>query len=125
MSGEKSCNSYISATKKACSGNNNGYIYALVDLPQKGTVEMLSYSEDKKYYLNDKNVQYIGVTNNPISRFQAHRTKKGKKVGMVIFDEARNPAEGKYLESKAIYNFCELKGKGPKLQKGHDTWAGA
>ncbi len=117
--------SYLRGTKKACNGNNNGYIYALVDLPEKGNVEMLTYSEDKKYYLNDKNVQYIGVTNNPISRFQGHRTKKGKKIGMVIFDEAENPAEGKFKEAKAIYNFCEAKGKGPKLQKGHDTWAGA
>ncbi len=44
---------------------------------------------------------------------------------MVIFDEAENPAEGKMKEAKAIYNFCSQKGKGPKWQKGHDTWAGA
>ena len=46
-------------------------------------------------------------------------------MGMVIFDKARNPAEGKMKEAQAIYNFCEVKGKGPQWQKGHDTWAGA
>ena len=116
--------SYLLETRKSCNGNNNGYIYALVKLPETGTSEMLSYSEDTEYYLN-KEVQYIGVTNNPIGRFQGHRTKKGKKVGMVIFDEAKNPAEGKFKEAQAIYKFCEANGRGPKLQKGHDVWAGA
>ena len=81
--------------------------------------------EDKNYYLNNDSVKYIGVTNNPISRFQSHRCKKGKKMGMVIFDEADSPAEGKMKEANAIYNYCEVKGKGPRWQKGHDTWAGA
>ena len=44
---------------------------------------------------------------------------------MVIFDEADSPAEGKMKEANAIYNYCEVKGKGPRWQKGHDTWAGA
>ena len=46
-------------------------------------------------------------------------------VARRIFDEADNPAEGKMKEAQAIYNFCEVKGKGPRWQKGHDTWAGA
>ena len=118
--------SYIAGTKKSCNGNKNGYIYALVRVNKKDAcIDMVSYSDNKEYYLNNDSVKYIGVTNNPISRFQAHRSKKGKKMGMVIFDEAKNPAEGKMLEAKAIYNFCETKGKGPKWQKGHDTWAGA
>ena len=117
--------SYLLETRKSCNGNNNGYIYALVKLPETGTSEMLSYSEDKEYYLNNDSVRYIGCTNNPISRFQSHRCKKGKKMGMVIFDQADSPAEGKMKEAQAIYNFCEVKGKGPKWQKGHDTWAGA
>ena len=32
---------------------------------------------------------------------------------------------GKFKEAQSIYNFCSQKGKGPKWQKGHDTWAGA
>ena len=118
--------SYISSTKKQCNGNPNGYVYALVRVQKKDNcVDMLSYSDDKEYYLNNEHVKYIGVTNNPIGRFQGHRTEKGKKIGMVIFDEAKNPAEGKKKEADAIYNFCEIKGQGPAYQKGHDTWAGA
>ena len=118
--------SYIAGTKKSCNGNSNGYIYALVRVDKRDAcVDMLSYSDDTEYYLSNDSVKYIGVTNNPISRFQSHRCKKGKKMGMVIFDEAENPAEGKFKEAQAIYNFCSQKGKGPKWQKGHDTWAGA
>ena len=119
--------SYINGSKRACNGNRHGYIYALVRVSKKDAcVDMLTYQlEDNKFYLNNEFVKYIGVTNNPIARFQAHRLKKGKKMGMVIFDKARNPAEGKMKEAQAIYNFCEVKGKGPKWQKGHDTWAGA
>jgi hypothetical protein len=126
MSGEKTCNSYVSATKRACSGNKNGFIYALVRVNKKDAcVEMLSYSEDKDFYLNENSVRYIGVTNNPIARFQAHRCKKGHKMGMVVFDNAESPDEGKMIEANAIYNFCQTFGTGPKWQKGHDTWAGA
>ena len=123
---------YIEQTRKDCNGNQNGFLYALVKLdeePKYGN-PILSYSDDTQFHLNEK-IEYIGITNNPIARLQAHRQKsrsgksKGRKIGMVVFDEADNPAEGKYLESKAIYNFCELNGQGPKLQKGHDTWAGA
>jgi len=118
--------SYLTGTLNKCKGNPNGFIYALVRIHKKDAcIDMISYSDNKQYYLENDSVKYIGVTNNPISRFQAHRTKKGKKMGMVIFDQAENPAMGKYLEAKAIYNFCEAKGKGPKWQKGHDTWAGA
>ena len=118
--------SYINGSKKDCNGNKHGYIYALVRVNKKDAcVDMLSYSEDKEYYLNNDSVRYIGCTNNPISRFQSHRCKKGKKMGMVIFDEAKTPHVGKMKESIAISNYCTIKGKGPKWQKGHDTWAGA
>ena len=118
--------SYLTGTLNKCKGNPNGFIYALVRIHKKDAcIDMISYSDNKQYYLENDSVKYIGVTNNPISRFQAHRTKKGKKMGMVIFDQAENPAKGKMLEAKAIYNFCSVKGKGPKWQKGHDTWAGA
>ena len=118
--------SYITTTKKQCNGNPNGYVYALVRVHKKDNcVDMLSYSDDKEYYWNNNSVKYIGVTNNPIARFQGHRTVKGKKMGMVIFDEAKNPAEGKFKEAQAIFNFCDVKGKGPAWQRGHDTWAGA
>ena len=74
--------SYIAGTKKGCNGNPNGYLYALVRVHKKDAcVDMLSYSEDKEFYLNNDSVKYIGVTNNPISRFQSHRCKKGKKNG--------------------------------------------
>tara|TARA_Y100001963_G_C6440885_1_gene291324 strand:+ start:40 stop:399 length:360 start_codon:yes stop_codon:yes gene_type:complete len=118
--------SYINGTKKNCNGNTNGYIYALVRVHKKDAcVDMISYSEDKEFYLNDEHVKYIGTTNNPVSRFQSHRIGKGKKIGMVIFDEADSPAEGKMKEAQAIYNYCETMGKGPSYQKGHDTWSGA
>ena len=117
---------YIAETRRECGGNLHGYIYALVKINEsKPESFMLSYSDDKEFYLNEKSVQYIGVTNNPIARFQAHRTEKDKKIGMVIFDEAKNPAEGKMLEATAIYNYCQTKGKGTTFQKGHDTWSGA
>ena len=124
---------YIETTRKQCNGNLNGYLYALVKLseePKYGN-PVLSYSDDKDFHLNEKSVQYIGITNNPIARLQAHRIKtktgksKSRKIGMVIFNEAKNPAEGKMLESVAIYNYCEAKGYGPEFQSGHDTWAGA
>ena len=118
--------SYINNTKKECNGNPNGFIYALVRVHKKDNcIDMLSYSDDKEYYLNNDSVKYIGVTNNPISRFQAHRSVKGKKMGMVIFDNAESPDEGKMIEANSIYNYCQTFGKGPKWQKGHDTWAGA
>ncbi len=121
---------YMTGTKKACNGNENGCIYALVRVDKKKSSnvmsgELLDYSEDKEFYLNNNYVKYIGTTNNPIARLQNHRFKKGKKLGMVIFDTAENPAEGKMKEALAIYNYCEVKGKGPAWQKGHDTWAGA
>ena len=112
------------ANIESCKGNDKGFIYFLVDLEESSKWDYLDWNGSKDGHLK-ADVKYIGVTSNPISRFQAHRSVKGKKMGMVIFDEAENPAEGKMLEAKAIYNFCELKGKGPKWQKGHDTWAGA
>ena len=118
--------SYINDTKKDCNGNANGYIYALVRVNKKDAcVEMLDYSDDKEFYLNNDSVRYIGMTNNPVGRFQAHRTEKGKKMGMVVFDEADFAHDGKAKEANAISKYCFAKGKGPKWQKGHDTWAGA
>ena len=121
---------YQTGTKVACNGNLNGYIYALVRVPKNVakktmTAELLTYSEDKEYYLNNDAVKYVGTTNNPVARLQAHGHEKGRKMGMVIFDEAKNPSEGKMKEALAIYNYCEVKGKGPAWQKGHDTWSGA
>ena len=46
--------SYIGNTRKDCNGNPNGYIYALVRVHKKdNSVDMISYSEDKEYYLNN------------------------------------------------------------------------
>ena len=126
---------YIETTRKQCNGNLNGYLYALVKLseePKYGN-PVLSYSDDKDFHLNEKSVQYIGITNNPIARLQAHRIKskgqygksKGRKIAMVIFKEAEEPAEGKMYESVAIYDYFKKYGKGPRLQSGHNTWAGA
>ena len=116
---------YIAKTKKECNGNKNGFIYALVRVHKKDNcIDMVSYSDDKEYYLNN-DIKYIGLTNNPISRFQAHRTTKGKKMGMVIFDECEESHEGKAKESVSISKYCFKFGKGPKWQKGHDTYAGA
>tara|TARA_R100001510_G_C7578166_1_gene152150 strand:+ start:272 stop:640 length:369 start_codon:yes stop_codon:yes gene_type:complete len=121
--------SWMSNTRSACNGNTNGYIYALVRMNKRqmpdGSADLLTRSEDPKFYLNNEFVKYIGCTNNPISRLQSHRHKKGKKIGMVIFGEAETPAEGKMMEAEAIYNYCKIKGEGPAYQKGHDTWAGA
>ena len=87
---------------------------------------VFDYSDDKNYHLNN-DIVYIGITNNPVQRLNGHRCDKGKskKIGMVIFNEAKSPTQGKMLEAEAIYNYCEVKGHGPKFQKGHDTWAGA
>ena len=43
---------------------------------------------------------------------------------MVIFDQAKNPAEGKMKESVAIFKLVEKFGK-CGWQKGAETWAGA
>ncbi len=46
--------SYIAGTKKSCNGNTNGFIYALVRVNKKDAcVDMLSYSDDTEYYLNN------------------------------------------------------------------------
>ena len=111
------------ANKKACSKNDKGFIYALVDLDEKATWDLIEYSDDKEYYLNNK-VSYVGLSSNPIERFGDHRTNKGKKIGMVIFDQAKNPAEGKMKESIAIFKLVEKFGK-CGWQKGAETWAGA
>ena len=125
---------YIETTRKQCNGNLNGFLYALVGLseePKYGN-PVLSYSTDENYHLNEQ-IEYIGITNNPIARLQAHRIKskgqygksKGRKIAMVIFKEAEEPAEGKMYESVAIYDYFKKYGKGPRLQSGHNTWAGA
>ena len=51
--------SYIAGTKKSCNGNTNGFIYALVRVNKKDAcVDMLSYSDDKEYYLNNDCLLY-------------------------------------------------------------------
>jgi len=116
---------WISKTRVACKGNNNGYLYALISIG-KNNGNVFDYSDDKNYHLNN-DIEYIGITNNPVQRLNGHRCDKGKskRIGMVIFNEAKSPTEGKMLEAEAIYNYCEAKGHGPRFQKGHDTWAGA
>jgi len=116
---------WISKTREACKGNNNGYLYALINIG-KNDGNVFDYSDDKNYHLNN-DIVYIGITNNPVSRLNAHRCDKhkSKRIGMVIFDEPKEPTEGKMMEATAIYNYCKTKGHGPSLQKGHDTWAGA
>ena len=116
---------WVTKTREACNGNINGYLYALVNLDDK-VPNVLSWSFDKNFHLNN-DILYIGITNNPLQRLNAHRCDphKSKKIGMVLFDEPSEPTEGKMMEATAIYNYCKAKGHGPELQKGHDTWAGA
>ena len=50
--------SYINGTKRNCNGNINGYVYALVRVNKKDAcVDMLSYSDDKEFYLNNDSVK--------------------------------------------------------------------
>ena len=52
--------SYVNDTKEDCNGNSNGFIYALVRVHKKDNcIDMLSYSDDKEYYLNNDSVKYI------------------------------------------------------------------
>tara|TARA_R110002020_G_C16054146_1_gene754840 strand:+ start:366 stop:728 length:363 start_codon:yes stop_codon:yes gene_type:complete len=114
------------ANIQSCKANDKGYIYALVDLDEPSKWDMISYDDNKEAHLKE-NVRYIGVTSNPVERFCDHRCDKtkSKQIGMVIFDEAKHPAEGKAKEGTAIWQYIQKYGKGPKYQKGDDTWAGA
>ena len=119
---------YLSETSKACVGNPNGFLYALIEMKNKKSKgdPFFDWSDDVKYHLNN-DISYIGITNNPIKRYSDHTMdcNKGKKIGMIIFDTAETPYEGKKKEGDAIYDYCLAFGQGPKFQKGHDTWAGA
>jgi len=118
---------WLTATKEACAGNLNGYLYALIKIEEESTVPLLDYSEDTQYHLNN-HIEYIGITNNPIARLADHklpRAKDTKKIGMMLFGFPENPAEGKMMEATAIHNYCLIKGKSPNWQKGTETWSGA
>ena len=111
---------------ESCRQNDKGFLYALVDLKDASTIFEIDYSEDKKYHLNN-DIDYIGITSNPFERFAQHRSRKSRKIGMVIFNktETKYPeAELKALESDAIFDYCMEKGT-PKWQKGASTFSGA
>ena len=114
------------ANIESCKGNDKGFIYVLVDLQESSKWDYLDFTSKKDAHLN-KDVRYIGVTSNPVERFCDHRCDKtkSKKIGMIIFDEASHPAEGKAKEGHAIWQYIQKFGKGPKYQKGETTWAGA
>tara|TARA_R110002020_G_scaffold313702_1_gene528926 strand:+ start:495 stop:857 length:363 start_codon:yes stop_codon:yes gene_type:complete len=109
---------YQTQSIRKCNGNRNGYVYALIPV-EDDSEPILSHSEDTLFYVNEPNVAYIGITNNPLDRLRSHRKKcnKGKKIGMVIFNEAEHPAEATMLESTALYNYYTIKGKSPQLNK--------
>jgi|TARA_Y100000310_G_scaffold265388_1_gene276422 hypothetical protein len=108
----------------ACNGNKKGFIYALVSVRDDSKLSFITFEENAEYY-KSWDVVYIGLTNNPMARFAKHRSTKSKKIGMVIFDTADSPAEGKYKEAKAIYRFIQKWGESPKFQAGDKTYAGA
>ena len=41
---------WISKTREACQGNNNGYLYALISIG-KNNGNVFDYSDDKNYHL--------------------------------------------------------------------------
>ena len=43
---------WISKTREACQGNNNGYLYALISIG-KNNGNVFDYSDDKNYHLNN------------------------------------------------------------------------
>ena len=110
----------------ACRNNDKGFLYALVDLELGSTWDTIDYSEDNKYHLNNE-IQYIGITSNLMERYQQHRVRKSKRIGMVVFNQTKTDypeAELKALESDAILEYC-LKNGTPKWQKGASTFSGA
>ena len=107
-----------------CNGNKTGFVYALVSIRDESELSFITFEDNTNYY-KSWDVIYIGLTNNPVARFAKHRSEKSKKIGMVIFDSAKSPAEGKYKEAKAIYRFIQKWGESPKFQAGDQTYAGA
>tara|TARA_B100001094_G_scaffold261205_1_gene261931 strand:+ start:383 stop:763 length:381 start_codon:yes stop_codon:yes gene_type:complete len=113
---------------EACADNNKGYLYALVDMKEdmSGNGLAVAYSEDKEFYLNNE-ISYIGMSSNPFQRYQAHKVKKSRKIGMILFNETKSnypEAELKAMEAEAIFKYSVAKGT-PKWQKGSKTFSGA
>jgi hypothetical protein len=112
-----------------CYNNDKAFIYRLVKIngnfkeaynPDWHMIDL----EVGNVHLN-KYTQYIGLTSNPIKRAQYHRTTKGENLIMQIFAIAGSPAEAKYLEAKAIFEFEEKFGSVPEFNIGGDSYAGA
>ena len=112
-----------------CYNNDKAFIYRLVKIngnfkeaynPDWHMIDL----EVGNVHLN-KYTQYIGLTSNPIKRAQYHRTTKGENLIMQIFAIAGSPAEAKYLEAKAIFEFEEKFGSVPEFNVGGDSYAGA
>ena len=114
--------------EKACVGNGAGYVYALIEIDEKSSFEQLSYAIDDPDFLKNNEVAYIGETSNPWQRFGTHRTKKSRKIGMVIIDESNSDfpvPEIQMKENQAMFNYALAHGKLPKWNKGGTTFAGA
>ena len=112
--------------EKACKGNGAGFVYALVEIDDKASFEQISYADPD--FIKHNEVAYIGETSNPWQRFGTHRTKKSRKIGMVIIDESDSDfpvPEIQMKENKAMYNYALAHGKLPKWNKGGLTFAGA
>ena len=112
-----------------CYNNDKAFIYRLVKI--NGNFKE-AYNPD--WHMIDLEIgnihlenhtQYIGLTSNPIKRAQYHRTTKGETLRMQIFAIAGSPAEAKYLEAKAIFEFEEKYGSVPEFNVGGDSYAGA
>ena len=112
-----------------CYNNDKAFIYRLVKIngnfkeaynPDWHMIDL----EVGNVHLN-KYTQYIGLTSNPIKRAQYHRTTKGENLIMQIFAIAGSPAEAKYLEAKAIFEFEEKFGSVPEFNVAGDSYAGA
>jgi hypothetical protein len=112
-----------------CYNNDKAFIYRLVKIDAR---RKESYNPD--WHMIDleigdihleKHTQYIGLTSNPIKRAQYHKTTKGENLIMQIFAIAGSPAEAKYLEAKAIFEFEEKFGSVPQFNVGGDSYAGA
>jgi|TARA_B100001094_G_C17891198_1_gene651781 hypothetical protein len=114
--------------EKACVGNGAGFVYALIEIDEKSSFEQLSYAIDDPDFLKNNEVAYIGETSNPWQRFGTHRTKKSRKIGMVIIDESNSDfpvPEIQMKENQAMFNYALAHGKLPKWNKGGTTFAGA
>ena len=113
--------------EKACKGNGAGYVYALVEIDEKSSFEQLDFTDDPDF-IKKNEVAYIGETSNPWQRFGTHRTKKSRKIGMVVFDESDSEfpvPEVQMKENQAILDYALINGKAPKWNKGALTFAGA